>query len=185
MILPWPCKSKIQVGDFRIFTIDREVKTSPRTGEEHDFFVLNTRNWVNIIALTPRDELVMVEQFRQGTNTVELEVPGGVMEHSGEAPEITAARELREETGYEGGPGRLLGEIFPNPAIMNNRAYTVLIENCEPRHPTEFDPGEDLVTRLVPVKDIPGLVLSGQIRHAIVVVALYYFEMQRRRPGAD
>ena len=75
----------------------------------------------------------------------------------------------------------MLGEIFPNPAIMNNRAFTVFINQCTLRHATEFDPSEDLVTRLVPLAEIPELVLQGKIRHAIVVVALYFFEMQRRR----
>ena len=56
-------------------------------------------------------------------------------------------RELREETGYEGRDALLLAQVWSNPAIMNNRTYTVLVENCELKHPTEFDSGEDLTTR--------------------------------------
>ena len=74
----------------------------------------------------------------------------------------------------------MLGEIFPNPAIMNNTCHTVLVRNCVLRHPVEFDPGEDIITRLVPVAEIPGLVASGKIRHSLVVVALYYFELGQR-----
>lgn len=181
MIKPWPSKHRRKVGDFRIFTVHNEVKVSPRTGREHDFYVIDTSSWVNIIALTPNQELVMVEQYRHGSQTVELEVPGGVMDHDGESPLLTAERELREETGYAGDPPKLLGDIFPNPAIMNNRAYTVLIENCHPRHDTEFDESEDLITRLIPLAEIPGLVATGRIRHAIVVVALYYYDLHRRR----
>lgn len=181
MIKPWPSRGRKQVGDFRIFTVDSDRKTSPRTGEEHDFFVINTRNWVNIIAVTPDEQLVMVEQFRHGSETIELEVPGGVMDAEDGSPLITAERELREETGYAGKPARLLGEIFPNPAIMNNRCYTVFVEDCQLKHPTELDPGEDLITHLVPLKDVPDLVRAGKIRHAIVVVALYHFELARRR----
>ncbi|MBI1841653.1 MAG: NUDIX hydrolase [Verrucomicrobia bacterium] len=181
MIQPWRSKHRKQVGDFRIFTIDNESKTSPRTGRDHDFYIINTRNWVNIIAVTPQDELVMVEQFRHGTNTVELEIPGGVIDHDGESPLTTAERELREETGYAGGPPRMLAEIFPNPAIMNNRAHTVLIENCELKHATEFDESEDLITRLIPVKDVPRLVRDGVIRHGIVLVGLYYYDLHLRR----
>jgi ADP-ribose pyrophosphatase len=180
MIRPWPSQSKKRVGDFRIFNVDQELKTSPRTGQAHDFYVINTRNWVNIIALTAQQELVMVEQYRHGTNTVELEIPGGVIDHEGESPLLTAERELREETGYAGDKPQMLGEIFPNPAIMNNRAYTVFIDRCTLRHETEFDEGEDLITRLVPWVQIPELVMQGKIRHAIVVVALYFFELHRR-----
>ena len=89
-------------------------------------------------------------------------------------------RELREETGYEGGQARVLGQISPNPAIMSNTCFTVLIENCRCAHPVEFDSGEDLVTQLVPADDAPRLVADGKIGHCLVVVALYYFDLWRR-----
>ncbi len=162
MIKPWPLKHRKQVGDFRIFTIHQEQKTSPRTGQEHDFFVINTRNWVNVIALTTDRRMILVEQYRHGTDSVDLEIPGGVMDHSDDSPLLTGARELREETGYSGDAPRLIGEIRPNPAIMNNRCYTVLIENCTLQHATQFDPGEDIATHLIPMEEIPRLVDDRQ-----------------------
>src|SRR4029077_21095665 len=116
--------------------------------------------------------LVMIEQFRHGSNTVELEIPGGTMDAGDESPLATGIRELREETGYEGANGCVIGEIFPNPAIMSNVCYTVLVENCQLLHPLQMDSGEDLVTRLVPIAEIPGLVARGKIRHSLVVVGL-------------
>jgi 8-oxo-dGTP pyrophosphatase MutT (NUDIX family) len=172
-------KDRRQVGDFRIFTVDEQLKTSPRTGQDHDFYVINTRNWVNVIALTPERQMVLVEQYRHGSDTIELEVPGGVMDAGDTSPLVTATRELREETGYAGDPPRVIGEILPNPAIMNNRCYTVLIENCRLEHATHFDPGEDIATHLMPEARVPQLVREGRIRHAIVVVALYHFHLSR------
>jgi 8-oxo-dGTP pyrophosphatase MutT (NUDIX family) len=122
----------------------------------------------------------MVEQYRHGSNTVELEIPGGVTDARDASPEITARRELREETGYEGQNVGVIGQIFPNPAIMNNTCFTVMIRDCRCVHPVEFDHGEDLITRLVPVAQIPELVAAGKIRHSLVVVALYYFELRQR-----
>src|SRR6266700_2891517 len=172
MLEPWKKISSRQLGDFRIFTIRADRKISPRTQQEQDFFVIDSVNWVNVIALTPDKQLVMVEQYRHGSNTVELEIPGGMMDAAETSPEATGVRELREETGYEGGEPRLIGQIFPNPAIMSNVCFTVLIENCHCVHPVEFDHGEDLITRLIPVADIPKLVASGKIQHSLVVVAL-------------
>lgn len=167
-------------GNFRIFTIRADRAISPRTGVEHEVFVLDSVNWVNVIAVTPDEQLVMVEQYRHGSDTVELEIPGGMMDAGDKTPEATGARELREETGYVGDKARLIGEMFPNPAIMSNRCFTVMIKNCQRKHEVQFDHGEDLATRLVPVAEIPALVAGGKIRHSLVVVALYYYELWRR-----
>lgn len=179
-IQPWPVLSSKKLGDYRIFTVRSDIKRSPRTGQEHDFFVIDSTDWVNVIAVTPQDELVMVEQFRHGSNTVELEVPGGVMDPHDPSPAATGVRELREETGYAGENARIIGQILPNPAIMSNRCFTVLVENCRDAHPLQWDHSEDLVTRRVPVADIPKLIASGIIKHSLVVVAFYHFDLMRR-----
>jgi ADP-ribose pyrophosphatase len=180
MIRPWEKVGSQPVGDFRIFTIRSDRKVSPRTGREHQFFVIDSANWVNVIALTPDRQLVMVEQYRHGSNTVELEIPGGMMDVADASPEAAGQRELREETGYAGERARVIGQVFPNPAIMSNTCFTVLIEECRCVHPVQFDHGEDIVTRLVPVAEFPQLVARGKIEHSLVIVALYHFELWQR-----
>ncbi|HVY71107.1 MAG TPA: NUDIX hydrolase, partial [Verrucomicrobiae bacterium] len=68
---------------------------------------------------------------------------------------------------------------------MSNVCYTVLVENCHLRHDVEFDSGEDLVTRLVPIAEIPELVRAGKIGHALVTVALYYYDLHRQAGRND
>ncbi len=179
-IQPWPLLRSETLGDFRIFRLDRDWRRSPRTGREHDFYVLHAPNWVNVIALTPQREVVLVEQFRHGTATVDLEVPGGVMDREDASPVATAIRELREETGYVGEHARIIGSTAPNPAFLSNTCHIVLIENCVPAAELEFDPGEDIATRLVPATDLPRMMAEGQFRHALVAVALYHFELFER-----
>jgi len=180
MIKPWQKLGSKPLGDYRIFTVRSDEKVSPRTGQKHDFYIIDCVDWVNVLAVTPYEHLIMVEQYRHGTNTIELEIPGGIMDASETSPVTTGVRELREETGYEGEKARLLGNVFANPAIMSNTCHTVIVENCSLKHAVEFDSGEDLITRLVPVADIPQLVEAGKIRHPLVVVALYYFDLWRR-----
>ena len=180
MIKPWKTISSKLLGDFRIFTLRSDLKISPRTGKEHDFFILDSVNWVNVVAVTPDKQLVMVEQYRHGSNTVELEIPGGLMDPHETDPVATAVRELREETGYAGENARLLGKIHSNPAILSNTTFTVLIENCRLQHGVEFDNGEDIITKLVPVAQVPGLVAAEKISHSLVVVALYHFDVWQR-----
>lgn len=180
MIASWPTLATETLADYRVFQVRRVRRRSPRTGQDHDFYVLDSPGWVNIVALTPDDQLILVEQFRHGTEAVELEVPGGVMDAGDPSPEATAVRELREETGYAGRRARVIGTVRPNPAIMSNTCHVVLIEACVPCHPCQWDHGEDLVTRLVPAAQAPALVAAGRIRHSLVVAALYHFELWRR-----
>jgi 8-oxo-dGTP pyrophosphatase MutT (NUDIX family) len=181
---PWPTLRTEPLGDFRIFSLRRDFKRSPRTGAELDFFVLDCPGWVNVVAVTPDDQLVCVEQFRHGSGTIELEIPGGVMDPHDRDPVATGLRELREETGYEGGGARVIGSVWANPAIQTNTVHTVLVENCRLRHATEPDRGEDLATRLVPAADIPALVASGKFKHSLVVVALFHFQLLREAERA-
>ncbi|MCX8156970.1 MAG: NUDIX hydrolase [Verrucomicrobiae bacterium] len=180
MIQPWPVQHSKFLGNFRVFNLHAETKTSPLDGREHEFIVLQCPDWVNVVAVTPDDQILLVEQFRHGSKTIEWEIPGGVMDPSDSSPLAAGLRELREETGYEGEQARIIGQVFPNPAIMTNTCHTILVERCHPRHPTRFDPCEDLRTHLVPVAEIPALVAAGRIRHSLVVAALFHYELYRR-----
>ncbi len=177
MIQPWKKIGSQSSAQFPIFSIRTDRKVSPRTGQEHDFFVIDCVNWVNVVATTPDNQLVMIEQYRHGTNTVELEIPGGMIDPRDASPTAAGERELREETGYEGEQPRIIGQVSPNPAIMSNACFTLHVQNCRLKHNVEWDHGEDLMTRLIPVADIPRLVATGQIRHSLVIVALYYFQL--------
>ena len=84
----------------------------------------------------------------------------------------------RKEDAGEG--ARLLATVHANPAIFSNNCYSVIVENCRLQHGVEFDQGEDLITRLVPVADIPRLVAAEKIKHPLVVAALYHFELWQR-----
>ncbi len=174
-IKPWKTVESKPAGDYRIFTVRMDRKVSPRTGEEHDFYVIDCANWVNVVATTPDDQLVMIEQYRHGSNSVELEIPGGMIDAADASPAAAGMRELREETGYEGEEPRIIGSILPNPAFMSNTCHTLFVKNCRLKHPVQWDHAEDIVTRLVPVADIPKLLATGQVRHSLVAVALNFF----------
>lgn len=177
MIQPWQKLGSRPLGEFRIFSLRSDRLISPRTQAEHEFLVIDCVNWVNVIALTPERQVVLIRQYRHGSGTVELEIPGGMVDPRDATPVEAGARELREETGYEGTRARIIGEIFPNPAIMSNTCHTILIEDCRLLHPVEFDQGEDLATELVPAAELPRLAASGRFMHSLVMVALYHFDL--------
>jgi 8-oxo-dGTP pyrophosphatase MutT (NUDIX family) len=159
----------------RVFNVyKKRCKHDGRTCED-DFFVIKSADWVQVLALTPEREIILVRQYRFGTEALSLEVPAGLVE-PGESVLDAAQRELLEETGYKGSMPRLLGSCHPNPAILNNQAHMVLIENCHLAQPPQWDPHEEIeVVKLSPEEALKRA-REGEISHAITLSALFYLE---------
>ena len=87
---PWPTVSEEDARHYAIFDLVHAVRRSPTTRREHRFLVLRAPDWVNVIALTPQGETVLVEQYRHGTERLTLEIPGGAVD-PGEPPRAAAA----------------------------------------------------------------------------------------------
>jgi len=178
MVKPWTLIKSHYEKAYRIFTLRIDRVRSPRTNGEYDFFALEAPPWVNIIPLTKDNRVVMVHQWRHGIREITLEIPGGMVEGD-DSPKESAIRELREETGYEPAEVIPLGFVHPNPAIQNNACYSFLALNCELTGPQKQDEKEDISVELISLDEIPRLIASGAIRHALVICAFYKFFLYR------
>lgn len=161
--------------DLKIFSLLREQYESPRTGRPLRATILEASDWVNVIALTPARECVLIRQFRFGTERVTLEIPGGMID-AGEQPLAAAQRELREETGYTAEHWTALGRVAPNPAFQRNHLHLFLADGCHLTGEQTQDPGEDIEVALVPLSEIRRLIAEEQIDHALVMVAFLKLE---------
>ena len=61
----WPVVTEKALNDYRVFRTRSEIARSPRTGEEHEFFIIEGGDWVNVIPITPNDEGILIEQYRR------------------------------------------------------------------------------------------------------------------------
>jgi ADP-ribose pyrophosphatase len=180
MIKPWECIRSRPRDSFRVFSIRTDTALSPRTGTEHDFHIIESEDWINVIPLIADHHVVMIKQYRHGARQVTLEIPGGLVD-PGDTPERAAARELLEETGYQAEELVQIGVVNPNPALFNNCCYTYVARNVKKIDDPTPDQAEDIEAVLIPLPDIPKLIQTGEIDHAMVITAFYWYFSQNHQ----
>lgn len=163
----------------RVFEVLRDTAVSPRTGREHEFHVLECSDWVNVVPVTTDDRVVLIRQFRHGIRDFSLEVPGGLIDPEDPSPMEAGRREMREETGYDSDDLVSLGWSHPNPALQGNRCHTFLARGVRKVGEPKLDGTEETEVVLVSRGELPELVRSGRITHALVVVAVYLLGLER------
>lgn len=180
LVPPWRHDEDEIVAETRIFTLRRCRGVSPtRPDRAGEFVYLDSTDWVNVIAITSDREVLLIEQFRHGTGEVTLEIPGGMVD-PGEDPLTAGVRELAEETGYGSEQFQLIGTVTPNPAILNNRCHTALVEGASKRGPCALETHEEIAVRRVPLDDIAGLIRDGHIHHALVIAAFHHLALREQ-----
>jgi 8-oxo-dGTP pyrophosphatase MutT (NUDIX family) len=174
---PWIHEEVEELQDCRIFRVARTLARSPHSGQSHTFYRIDADDWVNVVPVTPDNEIVMVRQYRHGARKVTLEIPGGIIDPD-ETPAEAAARELLEETGYRGLVAEPLGAVNPNPAVFGNRCYSFLVRGVEEVAAIQNSATEETLVERVPAADLPRLLTSGAIDHALVVAALHWYALK-------
>ena len=133
--------------------------------------VLESVDWINIVALTPDGRSIMVDQYRFGIGARTLETPGGMVD-AGETPLAAAQRELLEETGYGGGTWRPLGAVEPNPAIHPHLCHHFLAEGVAKLREPAPGPGEAIGLEFLDLDGIRAAMRDGRLRHVLALSAL-------------
>jgi len=163
------------VAECRVFNVRRDRSRNSVTEKEADFFVIENPDWVNVIPVTSDNEIVLIRQFRHGTESVTLEIPGGMVDE-GEVPESCARRELLEETGYSAGKIVYLGKSHPNPAIQQNLIHHFAAFECERVAEPDPDEHESIETHIVAPDRIEGLISGEEISHSLVIAGFQRFQ---------
>jgi 8-oxo-dGTP pyrophosphatase MutT (NUDIX family) len=144
-------------------------------GREVDpYYVLEYPDWVNVVAVTETDEVVLVRQYRHGIGQVVLELPSGVVEGNDGGPLETARRELLEETGYASDSFRLTGVLSANPATHSNLTHCFLAADCRKVAQPHLDDVEELEVVIVPLARLGGLAREGALLQSLHVGSIFF-----------
>lgn len=182
-VKPWTSEEDGTLAETPIFRLGRRRAASQQSSKSGRYVYLDTVDWVNVLAVTADDQVVMIEQYRHGLQAVTLEIPGGMVDE-GEDPDAAGLRELEEESGYRGRAHERIGVVSPNPAIQNNWCHTVLVHEAAATGTMRLDESEEIAVRLVPLEEVDALIQRGIIHHTMVVAAFHHLAIWRRHHDA-
>lgn len=126
---------------------------------------------VAIIPILPDGRVIMERQYRYAHSRVVLEIPAGKLDSPDEIPLEAAKRELREETGALAGKITYLGEIVASPALVSEVIHLYLAEELTFGE-RELDEDEFLDVEYVPLSELKGMVMRGEIADAKTQIAV-------------
>lgn len=167
----WKVRSSQYVLRDRWIAVRADDCSTPEGADVSPYYVLEYPDFVHVVAMDEHDNVVMVRQYRHGAGEVCLELPGGLVDPTDAGPLVTAARELKEETGYTGSEFELLATLSTNPANFSNRLHLVRARHIVAGNAMP-DSTESLIVELVPRAEAIKLALSGEMLHAPNVALL-------------
>lgn len=148
---------------FRLLT--RSV--TPPTGDVFERTYVSTPGAVAVVAVTRAGEVVLVSQYRASFGDVVMEIPAGMRDIEGEAPEVTAIRELQEETGFVAHDMTFLGRCLSSPGVTDSVVEVYLARNVDPGVWSPHGPEEEaMVITTVPFAEALSLLDTGQLTDA-------------------
>ena len=167
-IKPWKIlESKYPFPDVRV------DKCELPNGQIIEPLLLECKPEVTILALTRKQEVVPVKEYRHGVQKVILQLPGGSVDE-GESPLEAAKRELLEETGYQSDTFIEIGQVNPNPANYSNTMYGFLALDAEQTPDRNLDEADRIELILTPLNDVIEMAKSGGLLHSLTISTIFF-----------
>lgn len=142
-----------------------------------DYYVLEYPGWVNAVALTEDNEVIVIRQYRHAAEEVILELPGGCID-PGENPEQAIVRELLEETGYQFESVERLCTLYANPSTSGNITTSFLATGGKKIQEQHLDGREEIEVFKITVDELKEMALENQFPQALHASAVFHALIQ-------
>ena len=174
MRAPWtPLASSIRWSQGKLSL--REDGWRLPDGAERIYPVLAVGVTVGVLGFVEPERVVLVRQFRHLPREQSWELPGGGAQ-PGEAPEVAAQRELREEGGYRAERLTFLTRFWPSNAYLDEVAWCYAAHGLTP-DPLPADDDEFLERSIVAVGEAVRMALDGEITESVSKVTLLQYAL--------
>lgn len=162
----------------KIINLNLEQVLLPN-GKDIELEIVHHPGGVAVLAVDSEAHLCLIRQYRHAAGGWLWEIPAGKLE-PGEAPELTAQRELLEEAGVEAGHWQKLGHTVTSPGILTEVIHLYRADTLT--HKTHAHEDEELIEiHWFPLEEIEEMVRQGTIIDAKTLVGLYLFKQSSGR----
>lgn len=159
-------------------------KVSLPDGNESMREIVKHPGAVAIIAMTDEGKIVFVEQYRKPLERSLIEIPAGKLE-ANEAPQITAIRELEEETGYTTNELQYVTSFYTSPGFADELMHLYFTDQLiRLKEPVALDEDEFVEVHYLSLEEAEQYVLNQKIYDAKTAYAVLYLKNMRMNKDA-
>ncbi|ENQ3078862.1 NUDIX hydrolase [Bacillus sp. WLY-B-L8] len=166
------------IFDGRIIKVRVDEVVLPN-GETSKREIVKHPGAVAIIAITDDEKIVLVEQYRKAMEKTLIEIPAGKLE-PGEKPEVTAIRELEEETGYICDNMELITSFYTSPGFADEIVYVYEATGLKKKEDkADLDEDEFVELMEVSLEEALQLIKEQRIHDAKTMFAIQYLQLKK------
>lgn len=175
---PFTMSSRREVFNCPILKLNEQQATSLDKQHTRNIYTFDCASWVNVVPVTSAGKVILIEQYRFGTDSFTLETPGGAVDPHEKDLTMSALRELEEETGFTSQRLLSLPGYAPNPAIQSNQIRYFVAFDAQPlaKPVAHDDPFEVLKVHFVDIEEAVMMARTGRIANALCSFAILLAE---------